>query len=91
MGADVAQPLVLLGPGSSGLRRILGPMPWVSLEALAARSCEIDGRLVADISVRSLATELGVAKDTAARALGVLRDAGLIVGTQDRGDRGRGW
>jgi DNA-binding transcriptional MocR family regulator len=89
MGADVPRPVVVLGPGSSQLRRALGPMPWVSLEALAARSRVIDGRLVADVSVRSLASELGVAKDTAARALGALRDAGLIVAAQGRGSRGR--
>jgi hypothetical protein len=64
-------------------------MPWASLEAVAARSYEIDGRLVADVSVRTVASELGVAKGTAARALGVLRDAGLVVSAQGRGDRGR--
>ena len=89
MDADVAGPVLVLGTESSGLRRTLGPMSWVALEALAARSREIDGRLVADVSVRSLAGELGVAKDTAARALGVLRDAGLIVAAQARGVRGR--
>ena len=89
MDADVAWPVLVLGTESSGLRRTLGPMSWVALEALAARSREIDGRLVADVSVRSLAGELGVAKDTAARALGVLRDAGLIVAAQGRGVRGR--
>ena len=69
MNADVAWPVVVLGPGSSGLHRTLGPMSWVALEEHGRRSCGIDRRLVADISVRSLAMSSAMTKDTAARAL----------------------
>jgi hypothetical protein len=45
-----------------------------------------DGQLVAETNVRRVAAQLGVAKDTAARALVLLAGAGLVT----RDDRGRG-
>jgi len=48
-----------------------------------------DAGLVADVSVRGVADELGVAKNTAHRALKALRSAGLIEHAQTRGEGGR--
>lgn len=45
-------------------------------------------RLVAEVSIRSLATTLGVAKDTVARAVHRLRDLGVIEADQRRADTG---
>lgn len=81
--ADAAR-AVVLDAGCGALRRRLGALPWVALEVLTARAVEVEGERVAAIGVRGLAFELGVAKDTAARALGVLRAEGLIVLGQRR-------
>lgn len=63
----------------SDVRRMLGPTAWCALEVLVAvaEPAGPDGRVVA-ASVRSVAAELGVSKNTAQRALTVLRRAGLI-------------
>jgi DNA-binding transcriptional regulator YhcF (GntR family) len=76
-------------PGLGGLRRALGAQAWVALEVIVARSHAVDGEFVAHVSVRALATELGVAKDTAARAVGLLRDRGVVTVCQARGRGGR--
>jgi len=81
---DAAPRAVVLDAGCGALRRRLGALPWVALEVLTARTVEAEGERVAAIGVRGLAVELGVAKDTAARALGVLRAEGLIVLGQRR-------
>jgi hypothetical protein len=75
--------LVLL-PESSSLRRAVGPMPWAALEVLASRARTVNGELVTEIGVRALAAELGLAKDTAARALVVLRAHGVLAADQRR-------
>jgi predicted ArsR family transcriptional regulator len=56
---------------------------------LVARSHRSDSGIVADVSVRALAAELGVAKDTAARALATLRAKGVIALHQSRTPLGR--
>ena len=48
------------------------------------RSTVVGERRVARASVRSLARSLGVAKDTAARAIRRLRVAGVVIGAQQR-------
>jgi hypothetical protein len=80
--------LVLL-PESSSLRRAVGPMSWAALEVLASRARTVGGELVSEIGVRALAVELGVAKDTAARALVVLRTHGVLAADQRRNAHGR--
>lgn len=72
--------------GTAALRRQLGPTAWCVLECLCERSD--DGR-VAEASVRGIAAELGVAKNTAHRALGALVRAGLVEADQRRDDHGR--
>lgn len=74
------------GDRAAALRRSLGPVPWCALECLIERSD--DGRSV-DASVRLVAAELGVAKNTAHRALRALALAGLVAAEQQRTDDGR--
>lgn len=73
------------------LRRRLGPVAWCVLEDLIedARVNSL-GRRVATSSVRRLADNLGVSKDTTARALRRLTSAELIAALPaPRADRGR--
>ncbi len=74
------------GDRADVLRRDLGPTAWCALECLVERA---DGGTVAVASVRSLATQLGVAKNTAHRALVALVRAGLVEAVQDRGSDGQ--
>lgn len=75
-----------VGDRTDCLRRELGPNAWCALECLAERA---DARGVAVASVRSLAIQLGVAKNTAHRALTTLVRAGLVEAVQDRGTDGQ--
>ncbi len=69
---------IVLGSAAAPLRRCLGPLAWCALEHLVATSTTgPDGRTV-DAPVRALAVELGMAKNTAHRALTALADAGVI-------------
>jgi DNA-binding IclR family transcriptional regulator len=69
------------------LRRRVGPVAWCALECLHEWSD--DGGRSAVASVRVVAGELGVAKNTAHRALAALTGAGLIEGVQARDPGGR--
>jgi DNA-binding transcriptional ArsR family regulator len=84
---DGARRLVV-GPASVRLRRELGPTTWVVLEELLARSDGTADSCSASVSVRSLASELGLAKDTVARALSRLRRAGIVSACQTRSTSG---
>jgi DNA-binding transcriptional ArsR family regulator len=79
---------VVVGAASSDLRRTLGPTSWVVLEELVLRSSGTADECVACVSVRSLAASLGLAKDTAARAIRRLRETGLVTVAQQRTDAG---
>lgn len=79
---------IVVGAASSELRRALGPTSWVVLEELLLRSHGTTDECVACVSVRSLAASLGLAKDTAARAIRRLRDAGLVTVAQQRTEAG---
>jgi len=70
-------------------RRSLGPLAWAALEALVTDAQPRDGAAVVDTSVRQLAARLGVAKNTAHRALVALRDAGLLESQQSRSTSGQ--
>jgi hypothetical protein len=74
---------------SVALRRAVGVLPWVALEVLANLARDVDGELLAEVSVRALAAELGVAKNTAARGLAVLRARGVVAMSQRRTTAGR--
>jgi DNA-binding transcriptional MocR family regulator len=75
-----------LGDRADALRRDLGPTAWCTLECLVERA---GAGSVAVASVRSLAAQLGVAKNTANRAIAALVRAGLIEAIQDRGTDGQ--
>jgi DNA-binding transcriptional MocR family regulator len=70
----------------AALRRELGPVAWCALECLLERSD--DGR-TSVATVRAVATDLGVAKNTAHRAMTALASAGLIEPEQRRGRDGK--
>jgi DNA-binding transcriptional ArsR family regulator len=57
-------------------------------EEMLLRSTPERGERIAQVSVRSMAAALGVAKDTVARALNRLRDAGLVTPAQPKSERG---
>ncbi len=80
-----------LGPDASELRRRLGSTAWCALEELtaAARASEDRRDVVVEMTVRDVAAELGVAHNTAQRALGALRAAGFVASTQRRASAGR--
>ena len=69
---------------ASELRRELGPTSWMVLEELLLRSTGPADECIAIVSVRALAASLGLAKDTAGRAIRRLRDAGLVTVAQLR-------
>jgi DNA-binding transcriptional ArsR family regulator len=75
---------VVLTTESVELRRRLDPTAWVVLEQLLFESTGSGDVCEASVSVRSLATQLGLSKDTVARALSRLRRAGLVDGFQSR-------
>jgi DNA-binding IclR family transcriptional regulator len=58
------------------------------LEAAVALAHDAGGDLVLDASARSLAPEVGLSKNTVARALSMLRESGLVTFTQSRGNDG---
>lgn len=74
------------GVRGAELRRELGPVVWCALECLVGGSD--DGRTTT-ASVRALAVELGVAKNTAHRALTTLVRQGLVEAIQSRDGKGR--
>lgn len=82
---------LVLGPAASELRRRLGSTAWCALEVLtaAARAPDDPRDVVAEMTVRDVAGELGVARNTAQRALSALRAAGLVASTQRRARGGR--
>ena len=70
------------------MRRRVGATAWAVLEQLIAHSHGPVERCAAVASVRSLAADLGVSKDTVARALSRLRDAELVTAEQSRASAG---
>jgi DNA-binding transcriptional ArsR family regulator len=76
---DIDHRLVVTA-ASRGARADLGPTAWAVLEDLALDGqSDPEGHLVAATNVRRIAIHLGISKDTAARALARLADAGLVV------------
>ena len=77
----------MIGPASIELCRSVGPTAWVVLVEMAQRSTG-DDVMVAQVSIRELASSIGLAKDTVARAVRRLREAGLVVADQPRTSSG---
>lgn len=83
------QPVLTLGRHAPELRRALGPIAWVVLEHLGGTAEHLAGESVSHESVRGIAVELDLAKDTAARALRRLADADLVEYVPSRSLDGR--
>ena len=81
--------MLVESPEVAALRRRVGPVAWCALEVLVARRHRDGDGLVVDASVRFVAVELAVAKNTAQRALKTLRSAGVIETAQGRNSGGR--
>ncbi len=79
---------VVIGPDADELRCRLGPASWTVLEAMMQRASETDAGLAVAVSIRSLAASLGLSKDTIARSVRRLRDAGLVSSIQRRDTSG---
>ena len=75
---------LVVGPAALDVVARVGPASWVVLEHLALNARVEGEAVVADASVRSLAAELGWAKDTVAHALARLRDERLVEFVGDR-------
>jgi hypothetical protein len=56
----------------------MGPLAWTALQHLALTSQRTDQGWAVAVGVREIAAGLGVTKDTAARAISVLVDSGLV-------------
>ncbi len=69
--------------------RAVGTTAWAVLcEVALDAEADAHGHLMAHTNVRRIAGDLGISKDTAARALGRLVDAGLVVRHCRRGAGG---
>lgn len=79
---------IVIGPAAHELRRYVGVTSWVVLEEMMQTATGPADRLVAEVSIRSLAASLGLAKDTVTRAVRRLRDVGVIEVEQRRSERG---
>lgn len=88
MSAEPARLTIVVGPKAHELRRYVGPASWAVLEEMMQAATGPADRLVAEVSIRSLAASLDLAKDTVARAVRRLRDLGVIAAEQPRSDRG---
>lgn len=76
--------------GVRALRRAVGPSSWVVFEDVVRDAEPVAGVLLARTNVRKLAEELALSKDTVARALRRLVQAGALQPRADpRGGSGR--
>ncbi len=83
---------LVIAAGVAGLRRAVGPTSWVVLEELLHSSEPANEGLgstrASAASVRVLAGRLDLDKDTVARAIRRLLDAGVVGRAQDRASIG---
>ena len=82
--ADPTRRTIVLGPKAHELRAYVGSTAWAVLEEMMQRSTGDGDHVVAQISIRSLASSLSLAKDTVNRAVRRLRDLGVIAAVQAR-------
>ena len=88
MHADSSHRSVVLGPRAHELRAHVGTTAWSVLEEMMQRSTGDGDHIVAQVSIRSLASSLGLAKDTVARAVRRLSDLGVVAAVRTRSDSG---
>lgn len=86
--ADPTRRTIVLGSKAHELRAYVGSTAWAVLEEMMQRSTGDGEQVVAQVSVRSLASSLGLAKDTVGRAVRRLRNLGVIVAVQARSESG---
>jgi DNA-binding transcriptional MocR family regulator len=86
--ADPTRRPIVLGPRAHELRSYVGSTAWAVLEEMMQRSTGEGDHIVAQVSIRSLASSLGLAKDTVNRAVRRLRDLGVIRAEQPRSHSG---
>jgi hypothetical protein len=85
-----AEPFAKVFPSSRAVKREVGAIAWAILEDIALDAGPDEhGRLVSDTSVRRIAANLGMNKDTVARHLGKLREYGFVLHEEAR-DHGSG-
>ncbi len=80
--------VLIVGPQANELRRRVGLTSWAVLEEMVQASTGSADALVAEVSIRSLAASLGLAKDTVAAAVRRLRNHRVVEATQPRSARG---
>lgn len=80
-----AEPFAKVFASSRQVKRAVGVIAWAILEdiALDAR-LDVEGRLVAETNVRSIADNLGMSKNTVAKHLTRLRDHGFVLHEEHR-------
>ena len=88
MATEPSRRPVTTGPDAAKLRRQLGATSWVVLEEMMERSTGDGDHVVAQVSIRSLASSLRLAKDTVTRAVRRLSDLGVIEAVQVRSSSG---
>ena len=88
MSTEPTRRTIVVGPKAHELHRYVGPTSWAVLEEMMQAATGSADRLVAEVSIRSLAASIGLAKDTVARATRRLRDLGVIAPEQPRSERG---
>lgn len=75
-----AEPFAKVFPSSRPVKRAVGVTAWVILEDIALdASLDVEGRLVAETSVRRIAANLGLSKNTVSRHLARLREHGFVL------------
>jgi len=86
--ADSTRRTIVLGPRAHELRAYVGSTAWAVLEEMMQRSTGDGDHVVAQVSIRALASALGLAKDTVNRAVRRLRDLGVIAAVHARSESG---
>jgi DNA-binding transcriptional MocR family regulator len=86
--AEPTRRAIVVGPKAHELRRYVGLSSWAVLEEMMQVATGPADRLVAEVSIRSLAASLGVSKDTVTRAVRRLRDLGVVEAEQARSQSG---
>jgi DNA-binding transcriptional ArsR family regulator len=80
-----AEPFAKVLPSSPAVKRAVGLMAWAVLEDIALDAPIDDrGRLVAETTVRRIAANLGLNKDTVTKHLGRLREHGFVFQEESR-------
>ncbi len=88
MPAEPTRRSIVVGPNAHELRRYVGAMSWAVLEEMMQAATGPTDRLVAEVSIRSLAASIGASKDTVTRAVRRLRDLGVVEAEQPRSESG---